>query len=89
MFYVTTNHEIGEADAQADWAFNVEPGYPGSRIDPPESDEVTDLGLTALTVAGARVECPAWLEELLRPSDDALLEEARKQLETEHGEERE
>jgi hypothetical protein len=80
-YHYTSSHELAEWPAEADWSYQVDPGYRGSRIDPPEAPYVYDLALTELRVDGKAVDCPDWLIPYITPSADDLIENASESLE--------
>ncbi len=60
---------------EAEWSYNVDPGYKGSRVEPPEPPSVQDLTFR-LIYGKAEVDCPDWLRDLIEPSEETLLEHA-------------
>ena len=59
----------------AEWSYNVDPGCRQTRMEPGEPPSVQDLSLR-LIYGKAEVDCPEWLFDLIRPSDETLLEHA-------------
>ena len=74
-YTLTTDHDLDGISITAEWSYSVLPGYPATRIFPAEHAAVDDVQAT-LTVNGKAVDCPDWLFDLLRPSDETLLEHA-------------
>lgn len=60
---------------EAEWSYNMDPGYRQTRMEPGEPPSVQDLGLKLL-YGERQVSCPDWLFDLIRPSDDTLIEHA-------------
>ncbi len=65
------------ANLAAEWSWWVSPGYRATRVDPAEPPSVEDLSVT-LRMDGKPVTCPDWLFDMIRPSDDWLLEHAHE-----------
>lgn len=60
---------------EAEWSYNVDPGYRQTRMEPGEPPSVQDLSLR-LIYGKNEVDCPEWLAGVMRPSDETLLEHA-------------
>ena len=75
-YHLTTHHELDGWSIEADWSYTVSRYYPATRIDPPEYPGVEDLTLEAMRLEGKAVEPPAWLHDLIQPSEDTLLKHA-------------
>ena len=69
----------GGASLDAEWAFCVEPGYSGSRIDPPYGPSVSCVQLISLTNGKDVVPCPEWLATAIEPTEEWFLEQAGEQ----------
>lgn len=71
-----------ECYVNAEFDYDVSPGYRGSRTEPPEAASVENLRVTIVGPRGERLECPDWLTPLLAGGDlDWLLDEANGQRE--------
>jgi hypothetical protein len=64
-----------EGSVMVEFTYDVDPGYPGDRIDPPEPASVENLRATIIGPKGQRVECPQWLAEMLAEQEghDSLI----------------
>jgi hypothetical protein len=80
-YHIQSYPEIAGRDCEADWTYQVDPGYQGDRIDPPEPPYVYDVTLTELRVDGKVVSCPDWLAMHLMPTAEELIENANESLE--------
>jgi hypothetical protein len=74
MEYATTHHEL-----TIEWEYTVSPGYPATRIDPPEPPSL-EVKRAFVNIAGRRYPAPDWLvEELLTETTEAELIEAAQE----------
>jgi hypothetical protein len=80
-YHYTSSHELAEWPAEADWSYQVDPGYRGDRIDPPEAPYAYDVALTEFRVDGKAVDCPDWLATHLMPTAEELIQNASDSLE--------
>jgi hypothetical protein len=64
-----------EQTFQVEFTYDVDPGYPGDRIDPPEPASVRNLKATIYGHKGLRLECPDWLADMLAEQEghDSLI----------------
>jgi hypothetical protein len=64
-----------EQTFQVEFTFDVDPGYAGDRIEPPEPASVQNLKATIYGPKGLRLECPQWLAEMLAEQEghDSLI----------------
>ena len=75
-YTLTTDHDLDGISITAEWSYSVLPGYPATRIFPAEHAAVDDVQVKLSLDGKLRIECPDWLFDLLRPSDDVLMEHA-------------
>jgi hypothetical protein len=73
-------HTTAECYVDVEFSFGVDPGYKGSRIEPPEAPAVENLRATIVGPRGERLECPDWLIDfMVGANQDWLLTEANEQ----------
>lgn len=77
-YHLTTSHSLDGWDIEADWSYTVDPGYRGSRIEPPEGPSVQDLTLDQVRLEGRVIEWDDNAAWCIRPSDDTLLDHAQE-----------
>ena len=80
-YHYTSSHNLDGWDIEADWTYQVAPGYRATRTDPEEQPYVYDVEVAEMRFEGAVVECPAWMVFYLMPPADDLIQNASESLE--------
>jgi hypothetical protein len=70
---MATYSATSECYVDVEFSFDVDPGYKGSRTEPPEAPAVINLSAVIVGPRGERLACPDWLVPLLAGSDDSWL----------------
>jgi hypothetical protein len=72
MAYTVT---LVAGNLEVEFTYDVDPGYRGDRIDPPEPASVQNLKAAIYGPKGQRLECPDWLAEMMaeQEGEDSLI----------------
>ena len=80
-YYFKSSHTLDGWDIEADWQYQIDPGYPATRTEPAEPPYVYNVHVTELRFEGKVVDCPDWLAMHIMPTAEALIENANESLE--------